>query len=360
MNKCRCKENSENHSLETRPGCKDCVGKILYSQVNKMVPPQPTNFKMPSVPIGKPLHNSTKVNQIVEQPAPARPEILPKKDDKKKSWSISDFDLGRPLGKGKFGNVYLAREKESRYVVALKVLFKSQILDSEIEHQVRREVEIQCRLRHPNILRMYGYFHDERRIYLILEYAKNGALYKLLKERDRFDERTAAVYIRDLTKALIYCHSKKVIHRDIKPENLLIGHNGELKIADFGWSVHSPSSRRMTLCGTLDYLSPEMIEGKPHSYAVDIWSLGVLCYELLVGLPPFDAKDSHQTYKKIRYVIIKYPDFISEKAKDIMSKLLVVNPEQRMPLAQVLHHPWILENAPEGTKPTLMASNEAQ
>lgn len=325
-----------------------------------MVPPQPTNFKMPSVPIGKPLHNSTKVNQIVEQPVPARPEILPKKDDKKKSWSISDFDLGRPLGKGKFGNVYLAREKESRYVVALKVLFKSQILDSEIEHQVRREVEIQCRLRHPNILRMYGYFHDERRIYLILEYAKNGALYKLLKERDRFDERTAAVYIRDLTKALIYCHSKKVIHRDIKPENLLIGHNGELKIADFGWSVHSPSSRRMTLCGTLDYLSPEMIEGKPHSYAVDIWSLGVLCYELLVGLPPFDAKDSHQTYKKIRYVIIKYPDFISEKAKDIMSKLLVVNPEQRMPLAQVLHHPWILENAPEGTKPTLMASNEAQ
>lgn len=302
-------------------------------------------FKIPAPPV-RPLQNSARANG-------ADPVMKPRvegADVAKKSWALTDFDLGRPLGKGKFGNVYLAREKESHYVVALKVLFKSQILDSEIEHQVRREVEIQCRLRHPNILRMYGYFHDEKRIYLILEYAKNGALYKALKESGRFSEKVAATYIRDLTKALIYCHSKKVIHRDIKPENLLIGHNGELKIADFGWSVHSPSSRRMTLCGTLDYLSPEMIEGKPHSYAVDIWSLGVLCYELLVGLPPFDAKDSHQTYKKIRYVILNYPEFISERAKDLIGKLLVVLPENRLPLAKVLQHPWINENAPEQIK----------
>ncbi|XP_068629667.1 aurora kinase C-like [Battus philenor] len=303
-----------------------------------------TDFKIPALPLGR-VHQN--INN--KEKEPGKCEL--KKDDKKKAWSLSDFDLGRPLGKGKFGNVYLAREKESHYVVALKVLFKSQIVDSEIEHQVRREVEIQCRLRHPNILRMYGYFHDEKRIYLILEYAKHGALYKLLKDHERLDERTAAIYIRDLAKALIYCHSKKIIHRDIKPENLLIGHNYELKIADFGWSVHSPSSRRMTLCGTLDYLSPEMIEGKPHNYTVDIWSMGVLCYELLVGLPPFEAKDSHQTYRKIRYVIIKYPDFISKKAKDLMGKLLVINPEQRLPLTQILQHPWITENAPEGAKP---------
>ncbi|XP_013194763.2 uncharacterized protein LOC106138213 [Amyelois transitella] len=310
------------------------------------------NFKVPAVPVSRPLQTSSRVNVNENKEQPGKPEIPIKKDDKKaKSWTLSDFDLGRPLGKGKFGNVYLAREKKSQYVVALKVLFKSQIMDSEIEHQVRREVEIQCRLRHPNILRMYGYFHDEKRVYLILEYAKQGALYKLLKEHSRFDERTAAIYVRDLTKALIYCHSKKVIHRDIKPENLLIGHNWELKIADFGWSVHSPSSRRMTLCGTLDYLSPEMIEGKPHSYAVDIWSLGVLCYELLVGLPPFDARDTHQTYKKIRYVIIKYPEFVSEKAKDLMGKLLVINPEQRLQLPDVLTHPWIVENAPDGAVP---------
>ncbi|XP_026757705.1 aurora kinase C [Galleria mellonella] len=348
VNKCNCKENRLLSDGRTVCKCSANTQKMATD-----------SFKVPAVPVSRPLQNNTKViNEAKDSSACIKPESSNKKDDKKKSWSVTDFDLGRPLGKGKFGNVYLAREKESHYVVALKVLFKSQILDSEIEHQVRREVEIQCRLRHPNILRMYGYFHDEKRIYLILEYAKHGALYKLLKERGRFDEKTAAIYIRDLTKALIYCHTKKVIHRDIKPENLLIGHNWELKIADFGWSVHSPSSRRMTLCGTLDYLSPEMIDGKPHSYAVDIWSLGVLCYELLVGLPPFDAKDTHQTYRKIRYVIIKYPEFVSEKAKDLMGKLLVINPEQRLPLAHVLQHPWILENAPEGAQPTVYTAEQ--
>ncbi|XP_049867535.1 uncharacterized protein LOC126367819 [Pectinophora gossypiella] len=335
--KCGCKEN--------RP---PIAGRSVCSCTASSSKMPGDNFKIPAVP--RPLHTSAKTNQNEPKEAPGKLELQKPKDEKK-SWSLSDFDLGRPLGKGKFGNVYLAREKVSHYVVALKVLFKSQILDSEIEHQVRREVEIQCRLRHPNILRMYGYFHDEKRIYLILEYAKHGALYKLLKERGRFDEKTAAIYVRDLTKALIYCHTKKVIHRDLKPENLLIGHNWELKMADFGWSVHSPSSRRMTLCGTLDYLSPEMIEGKPHSYAVDIWSLGVLCYELLVGLPPFDSKETHQTYKKIRYVILKYPEYISENAKDLIGKLLVINPEQRLPLANVLQHSWITENAPEGTHP---------
>lgn len=334
--KCGCKENRPPISGRSACGCNANLQKV-----------SPESFKIPAVPSNRPLCTKSNMNENKEQPSSSAKNDM-KKDEKKKTWSLSDFDLGRALGKGKFGNVYLAREKESHYVVALKVLFKSQILYSEIEHQVRREVEIQCRLRHPNILRMYGYFHDEKRVYLILEYAKHGALYKLLKTHGRFDEKTAAIYIRDLTKALIYCHSKKVIHRDIKPENLLIGHNWELKIADFGWSVHSPSSRRMTLCGTLDYLSPEMIEGKPHSYEVDVWSLGVLCYELLVGLPPFEAQDSHLTYKKIRYVIIKYPEYISDKAKNLMGQLLVINPEQRLSLANVLQHPWILENAPEG------------
>lgn len=190
----------------------------------------------------------------------------------KRMWSLDDFELGKPLGRGKFGNVYLAREKQSKFVVALKVLFKNQILQADIEYQVRREVEIQSHLRHPNILRMFGYFHDDKRVYLILEYAKKGALYKHLQNQPdkRFEEKVAAVYVRDLTNALIYCHDKSVIHRDIKPENLLLGNNGELKIADFGWSVHAPSSRRFTLCGTLDYLSPEMVQGRSHTEKVDL------------------------------------------------------------------------------------------
>lgn len=174
-------------------------------------------------------------------------------------WELSNFDIGRPLGRGKFGNVYLAREKDSKFVVALKVMFKKQIQVNKVQHQVRREIEIQSHLRHPNILRLYGYFHDTCRIYLILEYAPKGALYKELQNapNKRFEEKRTAEYILSLADALIYLHERHVIHRDIKPENLLLGHNGELKIADFGWSVHEPNSARTTLCGTVDYLPPE-------------------------------------------------------------------------------------------------------
>lgn len=163
------------------------------------------------------------------------------------------------LSKGKFGNVYLAREKDTKFVVALKVLFKKQIHRDNVEHQVRREIEIQSHLRHPNILRLYGYFHDPTRIYLILEYAPEGTLYKELQAQPnkRFDEQRTAGYILSLADALIYLHERDVIHRDIKPENLLLGHKGVLKIADFGCSVHEPNSSRTTLCGTVDYLPPE-------------------------------------------------------------------------------------------------------
>lgn len=162
----------------------------------------------------------------------------------------------------------MAREKSSKFIVALKVLFKSQLTKTSVEHQLKREIEIQSHLRHPNILRMYGYFYDDLRVYLILEYAPGGELYKELQKVKRLEEgRTAKVfipmvhlvfvvkkkigflismffkYIYQLANALMYCHSKKVIHRDIKPENILLGSNGEIRIADFGWSVHAPSSR---------------------------------------------------------------------------------------------------------------------
>ncbi len=127
-------------------------------------------------------------------------------------WTLQDFDIGRPLGKGKFGNVYLAREKRSKYIVALKVLFKSQLQKGGVEHQLRREIEIQSHLRHPNILRMFGYFYDETRVYLILEYAPRGEMYKTLNKapNGRFDEPVTGKYIYQMANALSYCHSKKV------------------------------------------------------------------------------------------------------------------------------------------------------
>ena len=124
-----------------------------------------------------------------------------------------------------------------------------------------------------------------------------------------------------MTDALSYCHSKKVIHRDIKPENLLWDNYGNIKMADFGLSVHAPTSRRTTICGTLDYLPPEMIDSKTHDEKVDLWSLGVLCYELLVGKPPFIAPTQSETYHKIslgEYTVISK---MSPNAADLISKV---------------------------------------
>ena len=217
------------------------------------------------------------------------------------------------------------------------MLFKKQLTKAGVEHQLRREIEIQAHLRHPNVLRLYGYFHDATRIYLILEFAAKGELYKSLQKAPGkcFDEKRSAKYIKSLAGALQYCHKKHVIHRDIKPENLLLDMKGEVKIADFGWSVHAPNSRRKTLCGTLDYLPPEMIEGKDHDSAVDVWSLGVLMYEFLVGSPPFEAPGGpNETYKRICAVDLKFPSSVTEGARDLIRQLLVKDPT-KLPLTDV-------------------------
>jgi len=297
-----------------------------------------------------PLHSTENLpNRTVDQSKSDKPNpygpMYPK-GGPGNSWTLADFDIGRPLGKGKFGNVYLAREKASKYIVALKVLFKSQLQKAQVEHQLRREIEIQSHLRHQNILRMFGYFYDETRIYLILEFAPRGEMYKMLQRQpnSRFDEPKASKYIYQMADALRYCHTKKVIHRDIKPENLLIDMKGEIKIADFGWSVHAPSSRRATMCGTLDYLPPEMIEGQLHDEKVDLWSLGVLTYEFLVGKPPFESESNNETYKRICRVDIRFPPYVSEGARDLITQLLRKDPFKRLSLDKVLQHPWVQEH----------------
>jgi len=286
-------------------------------------------------------------NQVpAVKPAVVKKKIHPDlpKGDAKNRWTLEDFEIGRPLGKGKFGNVYLAREKRSKFIVALKVLFKSQLQKAQVEHQLRREIEIQSHLRHQHVLRMFGYFYDETRVYLILEFAPGGEMYKALQKQpeQRFDESRTAKYIYQLADALVYCHSKKVIHRDIKPENLLLDIKGDLKIADFGWSVHAPSSRRATMCGTLDYLPPEMVAGEYHDEKVDLWSLGVLCYEFLCGKPPFETASHQATYQRIMKVDLQFPPHVSAGARDLIRKLLQKTPASRLPLEEVKTHPWIV------------------
>ena len=235
------------------------------------------------------------------------------------------FEIGKPLGKGKFGRVYLARERTNGYICGLKVLHKSEIqAGGGVEKQVRREIEIQSNLRHPNILKLYGHFHDSKRIFLILEFAAKGELYKHLRRETRFPEWKAAQYIAQMASALRYLHRKHVIHRDIKPENILVGIHGEIKISDFGWSVHAPNSRRKTLCGTLDYLPPEMLKpGSSDNYydeKVDLWSLGVLTYEFLVGEAPFEDTPV-MTHRRIARAEMTVPSFVSPEATDLIKSV---------------------------------------
>nr|XP_018917804.1 PREDICTED: aurora kinase C-like [Bemisia tabaci] len=273
-------------------------------------------------------------------------EVIAERSGKPYEWKLSDFQIGAPMGRGKFGRVYLARDKRTKYMVALKMLFKKELLKGGMEHQVMREIEIQTHLNHPNILRLLTYFWDEKKIFLVLEFAGKGELYKHLKDapHGRFNEARAAKYTYQVADALHYCHLNKVIHRDLKPENLLLTMDGNVKLADFGWSVHAPSFRRKTMCGTLDYLPPEMVESRVYDEHVDHWCIGVLCYEFLVGKPPFESSNQQQTFKKIVQVQVPWVSVISPGAKDLISSLLKYNPRERLPLPKVMTHVWIEAN----------------
>ncbi|KAF3766461.1 kinase-like protein [Cryphonectria parasitica EP155] len=245
------------------------------------------------------------------------------------------FEVGRPLGKGKFGRVYLVRERSSGYICALKTLYKAEFQQFQLEKQ------------------LYGHFHDEKRIFLILEFAGQGELYKQLRKERRFPEWKAAQYAAQMASALHHMHRKHVIHRDIKPENILVGIHGELKLADFGWSVHAPNSRRLTKCGMLDYLPPEMCDRRrsdqPYDDKVGLWSFGVLLYEFLVGEASFEDTPV-LTERRITKADMLIPSFISPQAKDLIERLLVLDARKRLPLEDVLTHPWVMKYCSEDYK----------
>ncbi|WYZ40530.1 hypothetical protein EsH8_IV_000871 [Colletotrichum jinshuiense] len=310
--------------------------------------------KNPASPARKPLPSgsSRSSEEVVEIERKSGVSIIIEPSTPK-IFHLGMFEIGRPLGKGKFGRVYLARERTSGFICALKVLHKNELQQGRVEKQVRREIEIQSNLRHPNILQLYGHFHDSKRVFLILEFAGKGELYKHLRKESRFPEWKSAQYIAQMASALRYLHRKHVIHRDIKPENILMGIHGEIKISDFGWSVHAPNNRRNTMCGTLDYLPPEMIKpGSSDNYyneKVDLWSLGVLTYEFLVGEAPFEDTPV-MTQRRIARADMSVPSFVSPEAKDLIKKLLVLDPEKRIPLEQVQTHPWIVKHCVKGER----------
>lgn len=257
-------------------------------------------------------------------------------------WRLEDFELGGWLGSGTYGHVQLVRERDSKTVAALKILKKRRLERFRAQRHIAREIEIQRHLQHTGVLRLFGFFWDATYIYMILEHASGGDLEQKLKQVPGgcLEEVGAASLARQIASAVAYCHQLHVIHRDLKPQNILF--SGQMaKLADFGWAVHaSPAEARRTLCGTLDYLSPEMVQNCGHSFEVDAWGVGVLTYESLLGKPPFSAPTHDETCRLILAAALELPHSLSDAARHFLVQLLQRAPANRMQLGEATAHPW--------------------
>mmetsp|Transcript_55548 Transcript_55548/g.102775 ORF Transcript_55548/g.102775 Transcript_55548/m.102775 type:complete len:635 (-) Transcript_55548:111-2015(-) len=251
------------------------------------------------------------------------------------------------LGKGSFGLVQKVRVKGTTRVYALKSMRKQDVIESNLIDQVELEIKVQRELKHRNVLRLQRHFEDNDNVYLLLEFCAKGELYQMLRTQRgrRFPEQVACRFFIQVAAGLHYLHSQSIVHRDIKPENLLVAEDDVLKIADFGWCAMT-TTLRTTFCGTLDYLAPEMIQGSGHNHTLDIWSAGVLLYEMMVSRPPFQSTNHGQLIIKILSLDLKFPAFISKEAADLVRRLIVKLPRHRMPLLHSLKHPWVKTNIP--------------
>ena len=269
----------------------------------------------------------------------------PTSTDEKPPWSLDDFELGPKLGEGRFGKIYLAREKSSHVAVVLKCISRDAILRMGLVEQLQREITLQHRASQGTrrITRLFAYFWDATTIFLVLEYAEGGDLRAALAAAGGcFSPSDAATCVADVAEALAHLHRFGITHRDLKPENVLLRH-GRCKLADFSWVAEcTPSDRRLTFCGTIDYVPPEMIRNEAHGVAVDLWALGALMYELLAGHPPFEHPQPSATCQDILFAGVTFPPEFPAQAQSLCAALLSKNPAERLSADQVLRHPWIV------------------
>lgn len=257
---------------------------------------------------------------------------------------------------GSYGAVKLVRDTTSDGLFAMKILTKKRVVESKLEKQLRREVLTHLKAYHPHVLRMHYYFEDSSHVYCLLDYADRGHLYSFLREHSNgLPEMKAAGLFSQIVCGVQYLHLNNIVHRDLKPENILLfGSSLSVKIGDLGWCAELTPERPTltTFCGTRDYIAPEMLLNQPYDQQVDLWALGVILYEMLMSKPPFPGTSRSELAENVCYLSrpILEMDGLSRGPQDIIRGLLIREPCDRLPLDELLQHPWVdmLADAPDG------------
>lgn len=261
---------------------------------------------------------------------------------------LQNYRLGRTLGIGSFGKVKVAEHTLTGHQVAIKILNRKKIQSMDMEEKVRREIKILKLFMHPHIIRLYEVIDTPTDIYVIMEYVQCGELFDYIVEKGRLLEDSARRFFQQILSGVEYCHRNMVVHRDLKPENLLLDAKHHVKIADFGLSnVMRDGHFLKTSCGSPNYAAPEVISGKLYAGPeVDVWSCGVILYALLCGSLPFDDENIPNLFKKIKNGIYTLPNHLSSGARDLIPRMLLVDPMKRITIPEIRQHPWFTTHLP--------------
>ncbi|KAK9416155.1 hypothetical protein SUNI508_09735 [Seiridium unicorne] len=293
---------------------------------------------------GGPGHHGQSQNQQQQQFAPQSTEPRVTKG----KYSLADFEIQRTLGTGSFGRVHLVQSKHNQRFYAVKVLKKAQVVKMKQVEHTNDERRMLGEVKHPFLITLWGTFQDARNLYMVMDFVEGGELFSLLRKSGRFPNPVAKFYAAEVTLALEYLHEKNIIYRDLKPENLLLDRHGHLKITDFGFAKRVPD-KTWTLCGTPDYLAPEVVSNKGYNKSVDWWSLGILIYEMLCGYTPFwDSGSPMKIYENILKGKVKYPQYVHPDAHNLLERLITPDLTKRLGNLfggpqDVKNHPWFAE-----------------
>ncbi|EFP00601.1 hypothetical protein CRE_30238 [Caenorhabditis remanei] len=255
---------------------------------------------------------------------------------------LDDIVIKEELGSGTFGQVRVCESKKSGKLFAVKILPNTKAIIAE-KHLLEKEIAIQVKLLHENVVQLITSLDTPSNLYIIFELMK-CSLREKMEQVEVFNEMTTFSIMSDLSAALDFCHSENVIHRDIKPENCLYGSDGLWKLADFGISI---STKGLTKVGTERYQPPEILDGKPHSFSVDIWCLGCLYYECLEGITPFPQSSTKAMIDAIMSGKLRRNTYMSEESLMFAKEMLTVDPKMRLSALAVSRHPWMKKQRKE-------------